>query len=56
MKWLGIELDGIDVLYRQMEGEDKAYLHKPKKHTFVNGIAMTLSLYIRVLYFRLGRA
>jgi sugar phosphate isomerase/epimerase len=34
-------LDGIDVLHRQMEGEDKAYLHKLKKHAFVNGIAMT---------------
>jgi len=34
-------LDGIDVLHRQMEGEDNAYLQKLKKHAFVNGIAMT---------------
>ena len=34
-------LDGIDVLHRQMEGEDKSYLNKLKKHAFVNGIAMT---------------
>ena len=25
-------LDGIDVLHRQMEGEDNAYLQKIKKH------------------------
>lgn len=36
---LGIE--GIDVLHRQMAGEDNAYLQKLKKHAFVNGIAMT---------------
>jgi sugar phosphate isomerase/epimerase len=34
-------LDGIDVLHRQMEGEDNAYLQKIKKHAFVNGIALT---------------
>ncbi len=34
-------LDGIDVLHRQMESEDNAYLQKLKKHAFVNGIAMT---------------
>lgn len=34
-------LDGIDVLHRQMAGEDNAYLQKLKKHAFVNGIAMT---------------
>lgn len=34
-------LDGIDVLHRQMEGEDNAYLQKLKKHAFLNGIAMT---------------
>ncbi len=34
-------LDGIDVLHRQMDGEDNAYLQKLKKHAFVNGIAMT---------------
>lgn len=34
-------LDGIDVLHRQMEGEDNAYLQKIKKHAFLNGIALT---------------
>jgi sugar phosphate isomerase/epimerase len=34
-------LEGIDVLHRQMAGEDNAYLQKLKKHAFVNGIAMT---------------
>ncbi|MDZ4708581.1 MAG: sugar phosphate isomerase/epimerase family protein [Saprospiraceae bacterium] len=34
-------LDGIDVLHRQMESEEKAYLQKLKKHAFVNGIALT---------------
>jgi L-ribulose-5-phosphate 3-epimerase len=34
-------LDGIDVLHRQMESEDNAYLQKLKKHAFLNGIAMT---------------
>ena len=32
---------GIDVLHRQMEGEDNAYLQRLKKHAFLNGIAMT---------------
>lgn len=34
-------LEGIDVLHRQMEGEDNAYLQKIKKHAFLNGIALT---------------
>lgn len=34
-------LEGIDVLHRQMESEENAYLQKLKKHAFVNGIAMT---------------
>lgn len=34
-------LDGIDVLHRQMESEDNAYLQKIKKHAFLNGIALT---------------
>ena len=34
-------LEGIDVLHRQMESEDNAYLQKLKKHAFINGIAMT---------------
>src|SRR5687768_13347224 len=32
---------GIDILHRQMEGEDNAYLQKLKKHAFLNGIALT---------------
>jgi L-ribulose-5-phosphate 3-epimerase len=36
---LGVE--GIDILHRQMEGEDNAYLQKLKKHAFLNGIAFT---------------
>ncbi len=44
-------LDGIDVLHRQMEGEDKSYLNKLKKHAFVNGIAMTcLSIHQGFVY------
>ena len=34
-------LDGIDILHRQMESEDNAYLQKIKKHAFLNGIALT---------------
>jgi sugar phosphate isomerase/epimerase len=34
-------LDGIDVLHRQMESEDNAYLQNIKKHAFLNGIALT---------------
>lgn len=34
-------LEGIDILHRQMAGEDNAYLQKLKRHAFVNGIAMT---------------
>ncbi len=36
---LGVE--GIDILHRQMEGEDNAYLQKLKRHAFLNGIAFT---------------
>lgn len=36
---LGVE--GIDILHRQMEGEDKTYINKLKRHAFVNGIAFT---------------
>lgn len=36
---LGVE--GIDILHRQMESDDNAYLQKLKKHAFVNGIAFT---------------
>ena len=34
-------LDGIDILHRQMEGEDNAYLQKLKRHAFENGTALT---------------
>lgn len=33
---LGVE--GVDVLHRQMEGEDNAYLQKLKRHAFANGV------------------
>lgn len=36
---LGVE--GIDILHRQMESEDKNYINKLKRHAFVNGIAFT---------------
>ncbi|MCP9768544.1 sugar phosphate isomerase/epimerase [Lacihabitans sp. LS3-19] len=34
-------LDGIDILHRQMEGEDNAYIQKLKRLAFENGIALT---------------
>src|SRR5688572_14401109 len=36
---MGVE--GIDILHRQMEGEDNAYIQKLKRHAFVNGITFT---------------
>lgn len=36
---LGVE--GIDILHRQMDSEDNAYINKLKRHAFVNGIAFT---------------
>jgi sugar phosphate isomerase/epimerase len=36
---LGVE--GIDILHRQMEAEDNAYLQKLKRFAFLNGIAFT---------------
>lgn len=36
---LGVE--GIDILHRQMESEEKSYINKLKRHAFVNGIAFT---------------
>lgn len=33
---LGVE--GVDILHRQMESEENAYLQKLKRHAFVNGI------------------
>jgi sugar phosphate isomerase/epimerase len=35
---LGVE--GVDVLHRQLETEDGAYLRKLKRHAFLNGIAL----------------
>lgn len=35
---LGVE--GVDVLHRQMSGEETAYLNTLKRHAFVNGIAL----------------
>jgi L-ribulose-5-phosphate 3-epimerase len=36
-----IGVEGIDILHRQMDGEDNSYLQKLKRHAFVNGIAFT---------------
>lgn len=36
-----IGVEGIDILHRQMAGDDNAYLQKLKRHAFVNGIAFT---------------
>ena len=36
---LGVE--GIDILHRQMESEEKSYINKLKRHAFLNGIAFT---------------
>ncbi len=33
---LGVE--GVDILHRQMEGEDNPYLQKLKRHAFLNGV------------------
>jgi L-ribulose-5-phosphate 3-epimerase len=35
---LGVE--GVDVLHRQMESEDGAYLQRLKRHAFVNGVSL----------------
>jgi L-ribulose-5-phosphate 3-epimerase len=35
---LGVQ--GVDVLHRQMDGEDRAYLQKLKRHAFVNGVGL----------------
>lgn len=44
-------LDGIDILHRQMEGEDNAYLQRIKRHAFENGIALTcLSIHQGFVY------
>ncbi len=36
-----IGVEGIDILHRQMESEDNAYIQKLKRHAFINGIAFT---------------
>lgn len=36
-----IGVEGIDILHRQMESEDNAYLQRLKRHAFINGIAFT---------------
>jgi L-ribulose-5-phosphate 3-epimerase len=36
---LGVE--GIDILHRQMDGEDNQYLQELKRHAFLNGITFT---------------
>jgi sugar phosphate isomerase/epimerase len=36
-----VGVEGIDILHRQMEGEDNAYIQKLKRHAFVNGITFT---------------
>ena len=38
---LGVE--GVDVLHRQMESEDGAYLQKLKRHAFLNGVSLICS-------------
>jgi len=35
---LGVE--GVDILHRQMESEEPAYLRKLKRHALVNGVAL----------------
>lgn len=39
-------LEGVDILHRQMDSEDNAYMQKLKRHAFVNGIdLMCLSIH-----------
>lgn len=33
-----LEIEGVDILHRQMDNEDNAYLQKLKRHAFVNGV------------------
>jgi L-ribulose-5-phosphate 3-epimerase len=39
-KAAALGVDGVDVLHRQMDGEDRAYLRKLKRQAFVNGLAL----------------
>jgi L-ribulose-5-phosphate 3-epimerase len=46
---LGVE--GVDILHRQMQSEDNAYLQKLKKHAFVNGVDLiALSIHQGFVY------
>lgn len=46
-----IGVEGVDILHRQMTGEDNAYLQKLKKHAFVNGIDLiALSIHQGFVY------
>jgi L-ribulose-5-phosphate 3-epimerase len=33
-----LEIEGVDILHRQMDSEDNGYLQKLKRHAFVNGV------------------
>jgi L-ribulose-5-phosphate 3-epimerase len=33
-----LDVEGVDILHRQMEGEDNAYLQKLKRNAFLNGV------------------
>ena len=37
-KTSALGVPGVDILHRQMDGEDPAYLRKLKRHAFLNGI------------------
>lgn len=39
-KAAALNVEGVDVLHRQMSGEDKAYLNKLKRQAFVNGLSL----------------
>jgi sugar phosphate isomerase/epimerase len=39
-KAAALGVDGVDVLHRQMSGEDRAYLNDLKRRAFVNGVAL----------------
>ncbi len=41
-----MEIEGVDILHRQMDNEDNSYLQKLKRHAFVNGVdLMCLSIH-----------
>lgn len=35
-----LEVEGVDILHRQMESEDNAYLQRLKRHAFLNGVGL----------------